>query len=184
MTEQNIFKEFEKRHSSLSREQLLFECYRLDNSNHILCLETYKIRDDNKKLKQQVKNLQDLQTFNFDEEQFRINSWYKKALRTCFYEAKKRAKKNKIDFCLSYQKLLMDFPNASCSLTGIPFNQTKTFKRNPFAPSIDRIDSNNGYTLENVRVVACCVNNAMNEWGEDVLRIISINYMNELIQKP
>jgi hypothetical protein len=184
MIEQDVFKAFEKRHSSFSREQFLFECYRLDNNNQLLCLETYKIRDENKKLKQQVKELQNLQKFNFDDEQFRMNSWYRKALRTCFDEAKKRAKKNQVEFCLTYPKLLIDFPNASCSLTGIPFSATKKFKRNPFAPSIDRIDSTKGYMPQNIRVVACCVNNAMNEWGEDILRIISINYLNELIQKP
>jgi hypothetical protein len=106
MIEQDVFKAFEKRHSSFSREQFLFECYRLDNNNQLLCLETYKIRDENKKLKQQVKELQNLQKFNFDDEQFRINSWYTRALRTCFDQAKKRAKKKPTRVLLNILKVI------------------------------------------------------------------------------
>lgn len=59
-----------------------------------------------------------------------------------------------------------------CELTGILFetatSETRHFKR-PFAPSIDRISSDQGYSLENIRVVCTCVNLAMNVWGEAVL---------------
>ncbi len=36
-----------------------------------------------------------------------------------------------------------------------------------FAPSIDRIDPEKPYTLDNCRLVMVAVNFAMNTWGED-----------------
>jgi hypothetical protein len=48
--------------------------------------------------------------------------------------------------------------------------------RNPYRPSFDRIDSSKGYTPDNVRIIAYCVNTAMNEWGEDILKLMSEGY--------
>lgn len=38
---------------------------------------------------------------------------------------------------------------------------------NPYAPSIDRIDSDVGYTVDNVRVVLNCVNQMLNCWTDE-----------------
>lgn len=48
---------------------------------------------------------------------------------------------------------LMD--SERCSVTGITFDYSKPTKtkKNPFAPSLDRIDSNRGYYKDNVRLV-------------------------------
>jgi hypothetical protein len=55
-----------------------------------------------------------------------------------------------------------------CALTGIPFSATVApGRRNPFAPSIDRIDSSSGYTKDNVRIVLLSVNLALADWGEE-----------------
>jgi hypothetical protein len=60
---------------------------------------------------------------------------------------------------------------ARCAISGIPFdlgfNLSKDFSRNPFAPSLDRIDGKKGYVQGNVRVVLAAVNYAINEWGTD-----------------
>lgn len=54
-----------------------------------------------------------------------------------------------------------------CALTGIPFSPVRHGeKRNPYAPSIDRIDSRGGYTMSNVRIVLLSVNLALSDWGE------------------
>jgi hypothetical protein len=51
-----------------------------------------------------------------------------------------------------------------CELTGTPFDFSGR-KGNPYAPSLDRIDSSKGYTRDNVRLVCFGLNAAMNVWG-------------------
>ena len=61
-----------------------------------------------------------------------------------------------------------------CELTGICFGEKdKDWFRNPWSPSLDRINAKEGYTAENCRIVLTIVNGAMNEWGEDVLRYVA-----------
>lgn len=59
-----------------------------------------------------------------------------------------------------------------CSVTGTPLSLEVMShdQRKPFAPSIDRIDNELGYTEENCRIVCLAANIAMNTWGEGVLR--------------
>jgi hypothetical protein len=47
-----------------------------------------------------------------------------------------------------------------CQLTGIPFryDKYKNCKKNPFSPSIDRVDNSKGYTKANTRIVLWQVN--------------------------
>lgn len=65
-----------------------------------------------------------------------------------------------------------------CALTGLPFELDRAGVGNamPFGPSIDRKESSKGYTKDNVRVVCLAVNYALNEWGDDVFRKISIAF--------
>lgn len=58
-----------------------------------------------------------------------------------------------------------------CEVTGIPFDWGSDM-REPYAPSVDRIDPKRGYSLDNCRMVCLSVNMAMNVWGEDVLLTI------------
>jgi hypothetical protein len=57
-----------------------------------------------------------------------------------------------------------------CELTGIEFNRNfnKKSYRNPYKPSIDRIDSKGTYEDNNVRIVLGCVNNMLSDYGTDV----------------
>ena len=52
-----------------------------------------------------------------------------------------------------------------CSLTNVPFkfNNSLSSFQNPYAPSIDRIDSQKGYFKNNVQIVLVAINLAKNE---------------------
>jgi hypothetical protein len=53
-----------------------------------------------------------------------------------------------------------------CEVSGLPFSFEVHGKRRPFAPSIDRISSDEGYTPANTRLVCYAVNVGMNCWGD------------------
>lgn len=55
-----------------------------------------------------------------------------------------------------------------CERTGIPFsdNLDLTASKDPFAPSLDRIDPAKGYTKDNVQVVCTIYNLAKSDWGD------------------
>lgn len=56
-----------------------------------------------------------------------------------------------------------------CEVSGIPFSRETIGDREPYAPSIDRIDSSLGYIRDNCRLVCYAVNLALSNWGDDVL---------------
>ena len=110
-----------------------------------------------------------------------LTDWIHKSLRRSITETKKRAKRRGIQFEITKEYIdHLTFINPErCSLSGIQFKlRAKNFTRNPYAPSIDRIDNTRGYTPENIRIVAYCINNAMNEWGEGILKEITTAYKN------
>lgn len=89
-------------------------------------------------------------------------------------EARKRANKSGIEYNITESeiKLIIDRANGCCEVTGIFFQllrDRKPGERDPFMPSLDRIDSEKGYTFDNVRLVCIAANLAMNTWGDWVL---------------
>ena len=59
-----------------------------------------------------------------------------------------------------------------CELTNLPFSFTNltTHKTNPYAPSLDRINSDiKEYSPQNTRVVLVAVNLALNQWGVETV---------------
>lgn len=62
-----------------------------------------------------------------------------------------------------------------CSVSGIALSKRAKGEGevDPWAPSIDRIDSRQGYLRDNVRIVCAAANYAMNRWGYDMLLRLS-----------
>jgi predicted Zn-ribbon and HTH transcriptional regulator len=101
--------------------------------------------------------------------------WVMEQVRQGLWDAKKRAKAKQLPFEIEEDDLLkqVEKNRLRCALSAIPFRPCEDYYRNPYRPSIDRIDCKMGYTKKNVRVVAYCVNAAMNEWGESVLEEVA-----------
>ena len=103
----------------------------------------------------------------------------KEYISTLFVEARKRAAKKGIEYTLTAddEKRIKFQHSYRCALTNVPFSLDRMgFNRTPYAPSLDRIDSQQGYTRENVRLVCTATNYAMNEWGEGVFSRLALGY--------
>lgn len=71
-----------------------------------------------------------------------------------------------------------------CALTGIQFTATlNDGKRNPFAPSIDRVDCSLGYTKDNVQIILLSMNIALSDWGEEHFSKIARAYVQRLTSR-
>ncbi len=102
-----------------------------------------------------------------------------KNLKELYNHLKSSAKKRNIEFTLTMVDMYeLSFP-LSCSITGEPlhFNRGKA-SDNSF--SIDRINTNKGYTADNIIVVSNRVNRIKNDGTPEELEKIS-KFYNELI---
>jgi hypothetical protein len=91
---------------------------------------------------------------------YRVNKpWY-----LAFKAAVRRARKFGLDFSITMDWAESQFKLGS-ALSGLPFMG----ENEPFAPSIDRIDSAKGYTPENSRMLLRAENLFKNEWSDEVV---------------
>ena len=104
-----------------------------------------------------------------------------------YHAAKRRAKINGVEFTLTKKDADYLFKRAGkrCELTKIPFDFSKNtrYTKRPFVPSIDRIDSRKGYTMNNCRVICLMANIAVNEWGEELFSKLAYAYVTFKPQK-
>ena len=92
--------------------------------------------------------------------------------------ARNRANTKTLPFDLTkgYMIGLWEESDGCCCLTGIPFEleRSEKGKVNPYAPSIDRIVPEKGYTKGNVRLICYQLNVALSEFGviqfEDLIK--------------
>lgn len=90
-------------------------------------------------------------------------------------QARAKAGPRGLDFDLTLPELRLIHARSKgcCELTGIPFsNESWGGYRKPFRMSLDRHDPREPYTYTNCRLVCVAANLAMNEWGEEVLRMM------------
>ena len=74
-----------------------------------------------------------------------------------------------------------------CAITGMTFSLKRVGTgqaRRPFAPSLDRVDGEGGYTRDNVRLVCQMVNFALNRFGEDTFYKIARAAVAYIGQEP
>lgn len=100
----------------------------------------------------------------------RLQKYYEDFVNTLFVSAKERARLNNLEFDIDKDFIMLLYENQSkkCSVTGIEFEHQKieNLRRRPFAPSLDRINSDAGYTKDNVRLVCAIVNIALSDFGD------------------
>lgn len=104
------------------------------------------------------------------------------AMYGVFEAVRERAKKSgyQLDFDLNYILSLYEKQGGKCSATGIEFqfsNTTRVKRFRPFSVSIDRIDSNGKYERSNIRLVCVAFNLALNAFGEEVFKQISLGFL-------
>ena len=82
-----------------------------------------------------------------------------------------RAEKHGREFDLTEAFLQALLDPMTCAVTGIKltYDWNGEGRTNPWAPSVDRIESTGGYTMDNVRVVCWAYNMAKNDWADDVV---------------
>lgn len=97
-------------------------------------------------------------------------------LKRMIYLAKERAKLKGWEFNIDYNWLVDNTPE-TCPKCGIKFSYDMSIKMNPFAPSIDRIDSNEGYTKDNCIVVSWVYNCGKSSYDEEILYKICKAYL-------
>jgi len=91
--------------------------------------------------------------------------------KALYNKMKSRARQYDRECSISKDDFLALFDPLVCAATGMPLEWTQG-ARQPWNPSVDRIDSTKGYTLENTRVVSVLFNLAKSEWTDaDVLKM-------------
>jgi hypothetical protein len=96
-------------------------------------------------------------------------------LRALLNRSRRSARSRNLAFGLDIDFLqsLWEAQGGHCAVSGLAFSDERhehAFVKTPFAPSLDRIDTAQGYTQDNVRLVCMAANFALNQWGDDVLR--------------
>lgn len=100
------------------------------------------------------------------------NWWQKNRAYDLWRRAKKRAELSGLPFEVTAEQLQeLIALTTHCPYTGVSLdlNPMEGFKRNPWGPSIDRVNSAGGYTLCNIEITSLWWNLAKNEWTPEIM---------------
>lgn len=94
-----------------------------------------------------------------------------KAAKYWFKKLYNSAVKAGRDFDLTEEFLAELLSPMVCSVTGLEllYDWEGPGRTNPWGPSVDRIDSSGGYTMDNVRLVCWAYNLAKSDWADEVV---------------
>lgn len=95
----------------------------------------------------------------------------KRLLNACRQSAKGR----RLEFGLVLEEVEALLAPMTCAATGLPltWEHDGDTRRNPWAPSIDRIDCSKGYLQDNVRVVCTLYNVARADWPDEAVTTLA-----------
>lgn len=90
-----------------------------------------------------------------------------------YHRAKTNAKERGIPFLITLEdfKNIIERAGGKCEVSGIAFcfkTGRGEFRRRPFIPSLDRIDSSKPYEYDNLRLVCAMVNSAMSDYPDSL----------------
>jgi hypothetical protein len=99
-----------------------------------------------------------------------------------WHQAKRRSKNRGLEFSIDKDWVIAGIRRGQCSLTGVRFDlaPTQKYHYNPRAPSLDRRDSKQGYTPDNVRIVCMAMNLALHEFGEEFFELLARGYLRRI----
>jgi hypothetical protein len=106
------------------------------------------------------------------------------AARYLHTEVKRNAKRREIPHSLTLADVeqLVAKAGGRCQVTGIVFSNEIVNGTRPYGPSLDRIDSSEGYHPDNVRLVCIAINNAMRDWGDSVFFTLVNALLSKLLE--
>jgi hypothetical protein len=98
-------------------------------------------------------------------------------LKKLMYFTKTRAKQKNLEFAIDLDWLEQQTQTDTCSVTGLKFNYDPNWHRNPFGPSIDRINNKLGYTKDNCQLVIWGYNAGKGHYSEKDLYTLCKAYV-------
>lgn len=182
--EKNLDDFYKDKYDSLGRQTACKLCQKTRNTNYaenhreyfrLKSKEKYNPDENKSRYQKYQKSYLDRRNKDRLDEKIRLYESFK--------AAKSRAHSRKLDFSIDFEWIWQQYvvQNGKCLLTGIPFKmeRNKYNKRFsfPFSVSIDRIDSNQGYTKPNTRLVCTIVNLALNRFGDEAFKIMCESYI-------
>ena len=94
--------------------------------------------------------------------------WYRRnPVKILLRRARKNAEKKGRSFCITEEYLSTLLEPMVCQVTGVKLRWDPDISKDPLCPSLDRIDSNKGYTPENTRIVSWIYNLGRNSYTDD-----------------
>lgn len=103
-------------------------------------------------------------------------------LKTLLTGSRQRAKKKGIEHTLTYEDIeeLLSTQGRRCVFTKIPFETDRRDAvggKNPWSPSLDRVDSRKGYVKGNVQLTSLMYNMCKHTFTDDDVRTFAKSYL-------
>lgn len=143
-------------------------CSRIDNrksyeKNRELNKQRYRANHEEVRARQKRYRAANTENYKKCSDRYRASNYGRsKALHNA---AKARAKRIKVDFSLSFNRIFNAVEKGVCERTGLRFDMHphNKMQNNPLGPSVDRRDSFGPYSDENVQVVCVAYNIGKNQ---------------------